>query len=197
MADLSRIMADIFKPKGAEEIPVIYAKRNLDMVHKYNLKDKSFEGLRRVARNGKVIYEVDENYSGLVIDGETGYCKIHDTENNRKRFERCSRPQKRTVMVNQLDPDTGENKVVPTEIIEKPMYERIDQSIIQRTDPTDITENKEIMAAIIAKVKEELENKALNEEGKAVISAMSEPKKISRPKREPLMAPVVMGEGNA
>lgn len=74
-------------------MPVILAKRlDPQIPTTSNLRDYGFEGLTRLDREGGVQWEPSRNFV-LTIDGDTGDCRIPETEFNRKRLKRLSVPR--------------------------------------------------------------------------------------------------------
>jgi hypothetical protein len=95
------------------------------------LTDYGFEGLSRAERGGKTLWEPSRNFV-LYIDGETGNCRIPDTENNRKRLERLSKGGKETVKRIVLD-DNGQTQTKTEEIETPPTYKMMEQNLATST----------------------------------------------------------------
>lgn len=131
------IVKEFLSPRKEDEFPHFYARFNMGgRTYSYNLRHKRmFEGMKKTITNGKVDFVVDPNFS-LVVDGETGYCKIADTPYNRKKFDLLSTPRKRTVIKHELkyDKKTGEEVPVQTETVieEPPMFERLDRGSLEK-----------------------------------------------------------------
>lgn len=71
-------------------MPVILAKRiDRQIPTTNNLRDYGFEGLSRVERGGAIQWEPNRNFV-LTIEGDTGACRIPDTDFNRKRLKRLT-----------------------------------------------------------------------------------------------------------
>ena len=135
----SDLVEDLFKPRKEGDVPYIYAKKRLPMRHTYNLFEKDWDGLRKVQKNGKVTFEIDLNHN-VVINGETGECRIPDTKNNRKRLERLCKPTKVMGTHREYQPD-GTFKEIPKEIEVPPAYTRLDENLLERKT-LDVMESK-------------------------------------------------------
>lgn len=134
------IYEDMLKPQSEEAFPCIYAKRIDRSLRPKRpaIHDKSFEGLKRVIRNGRVEFDVYQDFC-LIIDGETGHCKVPDTPYNRKRLEELSTTRKGTDYIrkrnwdyhDERDPRAWEEHPVEVEV--PPLYELLDKTIIQKS----------------------------------------------------------------
>lgn len=130
---------EALKPREEGEIPYIYAKRHLKDPLPYPIHDKSnWEGLRRVFRRGKVEFETHEDFC-LRIEGNDekephiiGFCKIPDTENNRKRLKALSKPREEDATEIQIG-DEGERIQVPIKVSIPPLYTRLDKSLVKES----------------------------------------------------------------
>lgn len=114
-------------------MPVILARRfDPQIPSTCNISDYGFEGLRPVDKNGKKAWEVYHDFV-LVIDGETGNCRIPDTERNRKRLERLCKVERETVTRIAIDPATN-LQVTHEEVRDiTPTYQLLEQNIAQST----------------------------------------------------------------
>lgn len=113
-------------------MPVILAKRlDPQMPTTTTLRDYGFEGLSQVDRNGTTQWEVNRNFV-LYIDGETGDCRIPETENNRKRLKRLS-VQKTERIKRVIMDDDGQTKEIEETVNVPPTYKMMEQSLAQST----------------------------------------------------------------
>lgn len=119
----------LFSPKNREEAPYILCRRNVPHVMTYQLHDTTWEGLRRTTRNGQTQYEIDHNFV-LTIELD-GTCKIPDTPNNQKRLSWISKPLITKATKKVFDYVTGVQREEEIEITEPPLYERIEDNLIE------------------------------------------------------------------
>jgi len=124
------MMDEILQTPGDGDIPSILCKRNGIIPETYNLKDSSWEGLKKGRRGGKVSFVPDENFI-LYIQMGTGLCRIHDTEFNRKRLDILSKPHKKKVTKHEMQAD---GKIKEVDVFEpvQGMYERVEQDLIKQ-----------------------------------------------------------------
>lgn len=84
------VLEQLIGDSQEDGMPVILAKRlDPQIPATVPLRDYGFEGLTRLDRGGATVWEPNRSFV-LVIDGETGNCRVPDTENNRKRLKRLS-----------------------------------------------------------------------------------------------------------
>lgn len=113
-------------------MPVILAKRLDPQIPTTTvLRDYGFEGLSRMDRGGATVWEPNRSYV-LMIDGETGNCRVPDTEFNRKRLKRLSivrhEKVKKITLSDDGQPIEGEETIpVPA------TYKMMEQSLAQST----------------------------------------------------------------
>jgi hypothetical protein len=126
------VLEQLLGETGGDGMPVILAKRQDPQIPTTGtLTDYGFEGLTRIDRGGKVQWEPNHNFV-LYIDGETGNCRIPDTENNRKRLKRLSQGGQETVTRLVLDEDgqtTKQDEVIPI----PPTYKMMEQNLATST----------------------------------------------------------------
>lgn len=126
------VLEQLLGETGGDGMPVILAKRMDPQIPTTNtLTDYGFEGLARVDKAGKTAWEPSRNFV-LYIDGETGNCRIPDTENNRKRLKRLSIGGKETIKHLSLNDDG--KPVAREEVIEvPPTYKMMEQNLATST----------------------------------------------------------------
>lgn len=111
-------------------MPVILAKRLDPQIPTTNtLRDYGFEGLSREDRDG-VVQWVPNRQFVLSIEGDTGSCRIPDTENNRKRLKRLSitKTEKvKRIVIN----DEGQPAEVEDTVPVPATYKMMEQSLAQ------------------------------------------------------------------
>lgn len=131
LQDPGNLLAEkIFGPQKKDEIPYILCRRNFSHPMTYNQHDATWEGLRRVIRDGRVKFEIHHNFN-LIIYAPNGYCKIPKTPSNEKRLDRIGKPTIRTETHRRIDHSTGQWTDEEVEVREPPMYERIEDSMIE------------------------------------------------------------------
>lgn len=111
-------------------MPVILAKRlDPQIPSTSNLRDYGFEGLTRMERNGVIEWVPSRDFV-LTIEGDTGSCRIPDTEFNRKRLKRLSIAKTEKIMRVIMN-DNGQPEEVPDTIPVPPTYKMMEQSLAQ------------------------------------------------------------------
>ena len=74
------VLEQLIGDPNDDGMPVILAKRlDPQIPTTNNLRDYGFEGLSRVERGGSIQWEPNKNFV-LIIEGDTGNCRIPDTE---------------------------------------------------------------------------------------------------------------------
>ncbi len=113
-------------------MPVILAKRiDSQIPTTNNLRDYGFEGLSRTERAGAIHWEPNQSFV-LTIEGDTGNCRIPDTEFNRKRLKRLS-IQKTEKIKRIIMDDEGQTKEVEDTIPVPATYKMMEQTLAQST----------------------------------------------------------------
>ncbi len=126
------VLEQLLGETGGDGMPVVLAKRIDPQIPTTNtLTDYGFEGLRKVEKGGKIAWEVDRNFV-LYIDGETGNCRIPETENNRKRLKRLSKGGSEKVKRITMN-DDGVLKEVEEEVEIPPTYKMMEQNLAAST----------------------------------------------------------------
>lgn len=126
------VLEQLLGETGGDGMPVILAKRLDPQIPTTNtLTDYGFEGLKKVEKGGKVSWEVDRNFV-LYIDGETGNCRIPETEKNRQRLKRLSKGGTEKVKRLTLNED-GVIKEVEEEVEIAPTYKMMEQNLAAST----------------------------------------------------------------
>lgn len=126
------VLEQLIGDPNDDGMPVILAKRfDPQIPTTNNLRDYGFEGLSRTERAGVVQWEPNQNFV-LTIDGETGNCRIPDTEFNRKRLKRLSIQRMEKVKRIIMDED-GQTKEVDDTIPVPATYKMMEQSLAQST----------------------------------------------------------------
>jgi hypothetical protein len=126
------VLEQLIGDPNDDGMPVILAKRfDPQIPTTNNLRDYGFEGLSRTERAGVVQWEPNLNFV-LTIDGETGNCRIPDTEFNRKRLKRLSIQRMEKVKRIIMDED-GQTKEVDDTIPVPATYKMMEQSLAQST----------------------------------------------------------------
>ncbi len=138
------VLEQLIGDPNDDGMPVILAKRiDPQIPCTSNLRDYGFEGLKQVERFGKTEWEPHGNFV-LVIDGETGNCRIPNTEKNRFRLERLSKVTTETVKRRTLDTSTNEWTEIDEEVSSLPTYRRMEENLAQSS----------LVEAVAAKVME-------------------------------------------
>lgn len=130
MINATDIAQQIFNQQDPNAMPVILCRRHVPHPMTYVLHDYTWEGLRRVVRNGKQAWEIDKNYV-LTIE-INGTCRIPDTQQNRTRLEMLSKPKMTTVFQREFDYATGTFTEKEAQVVEPAMYERIENTMINQ-----------------------------------------------------------------
>ncbi len=143
------IVDEMFAPKKEGDVPFFYAKMHLPTKYSHIIHPKGlFRGLKRVVRSGRVVFEEDPDWC-LQVDGETGYCKIPDTEHNRNEFKRMSSPKQRKVIKTKVEWNAeGIQEAVQYEAFETdpPLFEMIEESAIEKNRMKSLEEQLQELA---------------------------------------------------
>lgn len=132
------LIEEMLSPKKKDDIPCIYAKKNLGGVFTYDTFDKRWEGMTKVIQNGAVSHTLKLDFA-LRINGLDGTCKIPATPNNKKLFNKLCQKIPRTGTRQDPQPD-GTTKVVEFEYDEDPLWSRIDENTLDAGLTEDIVE---------------------------------------------------------
>lgn len=125
------VLEQLIGDPNDDGIPVILAKRlDPQIPCTCDLRDYGFEGLRQVERFGKTEWEPHGNFV-LIIDGETGNCRIPDTPQNRVRLERLSKVTTEVVKRKILDTATNEWTETDEAVTSLPTYRRMEENLAQ------------------------------------------------------------------
>lgn len=126
------VLEQLIGDSQEDGMPVILAKRIDPQIPATNvLRDYGFEGLTQVSRAGATIWEPNRSFV-LIIDGETGNCRVPDTEFNRKRLKRLSivRTEKvKKITFNDEGQTIEGEETVPV----TPTYKMMEQTLAQST----------------------------------------------------------------
>lgn len=136
------VLQQLIGEESDDGMPVILAKRlDPSIPNTCNLRDYGFEGLtdKGVDLNGKTLWEPNRNFV-LVIDGETGNCRIPDTKNNRARLKRLSAIERRPVTRVVLNEATGKTETIEESEIVPPTYTMMEQNLAQSSMVAAIAE---------------------------------------------------------
>lgn len=126
------VLEQLIGDPNEDGMPVILAKRlDPQIPTTNNLRDYGFEGLSRAERNGSIQWEPNRNFV-LIIEGETGNCRIPDTENNRKRLKRLSITRTEKIKKIVMD-DEGQTKEIEETVPVTPTYKMMEQTLAQST----------------------------------------------------------------
>lgn len=150
--DQNEAMKEFLRPRRPGEMPFILAQRWLPYPNRdgnHNINDYEWEGLERQTRGNKAVWIPHKNFC-LKVDGMTGYCKIPDTEFNRARLQKLSKPRTKEKIVARLNDDTGE--VEQRRVVEEtpPLYKRIDRNVLESGTEDALYES------VLARVKKDL-----------------------------------------
>lgn len=126
------VLEQLIGDPNDDGMPVILAKRfDPQIPTTNNLRDYGFEGLTRVERSGVIQWEPNQNFV-LTIEGDTGNCRIPDTEFNRKRLKRLSVSKTEKVKRIIMD-DDGQTKEVDDVVPVPATYKMMEQTLAQST----------------------------------------------------------------
>lgn len=117
------LVRQILQKRRPEETPGIWCRRNFPYKLTSPQWDPMWEVLRKVEKNGKIVFEVDPK--GNTRINEDGTCFIHDTPNNRKRLERISKETVTHKKKKVYDNLTGTMVEKPFTEVTTPEYERL------------------------------------------------------------------------
>ena len=132
------LVEEMISPKAKDDIPYIYAKKNLKEIFTYDFFDKRWQGMTKVMQNGKVAHTLKLDFA-LRISGLDGTCKIPATPDNKKLFEKLCQPIKRSATRHDPQPD-GSTKEVEFTHEEAPLWSRIDENVLDAGLTDDIVE---------------------------------------------------------
>ena len=127
------VLQQLIGEESDDGMPVILAKRiDPSIPNTCNLRDYGFEGLieKGTDINGKLVWEPHRNFV-LIIDGESGNCRIPDTKNNRERLKRLSKVEKRPITRVVLNEATGKTESVEESEIVPATYTLMEQNLAQ------------------------------------------------------------------
>ncbi len=124
---MNDVYLESLKPRVEGAMPVLHARRIDGIPCNHNLSDATFEGLAKRNRNGKEVWEVDDNRK-IRIDGITGECVIPDTPFNRERLKKLSTA--RDVEAVTFDRDAKGNLIEKKRMTKSTiMYEVVDETM--------------------------------------------------------------------
>lgn len=134
-------------------MPVILARRIDPQIPTTTvLRDYGFEGLSRVERSGVVQWEPSRSFV-LVIDGDSGNCRIPDTEFNRKRLKRLGQSKTEKIKRIIIDDKGQPVEVDDTQTIQ-PTYVMMEQTLAQSTLVDSVAKRvMEMMNALTAQAR--------------------------------------------
>lgn len=129
---LTRDVLEQLLGETGDGMPVILAKRLDPQIPTTNtITDYGFEGLSKVSKGGKSIWEPNRNFV-LYVDGETGNCRIPNTPNNKKRLQRLSKIDKEKIKRIIID-DEGQPITREEEIEIPPTYKMLEADLAAST----------------------------------------------------------------
>lgn len=126
----AEIAKSLFEPQDPNAPPTILCRRNTPHRLTYALHDPTWEGLKKTTRHGKTMWEIDRNFNMRIE--VNGYCRIPDTKNNRARLELLSKPLVKRATQKKFNFTTLKEEEIEVEIIEKPIYERVQDNLFQK-----------------------------------------------------------------
>lgn len=132
----NEIAQQIFAQQDPDAMPVVLCRRHVPHKMTYVLHDYTWEGLKRVTRAGKPVWEIDKDFV-LTIEID-GTCRIPQTKQNMARLEFVSKPRKTMATQRDFDYATGNFSDREVEVIEPPMYERIGNNLMQQSTVDNI-----------------------------------------------------------
>jgi len=132
------LVQEMISPKLKDDIPYIYAKKDLKGTFTYDFYDKRWQGMIKVMRNGEVAHTLKLDFA-LRISGLDGTCKIPATPDNKKLFNKLCQPIKRSATRHDPQED-GSTKAVEYDYEEKPLWSRIDENVLDAGLTDDIVE---------------------------------------------------------
>jgi len=132
------LVQEMISPKLKDDVPYIYARKDLKGTFTYDFYDKRWQGMTKIMRNGSVAHTLKLNFA-LRISGLDGTCKIPATPDNKKLFEKLCQPIKRSATRHDPQPD-GSTKEVEYDYEEAPLWSRIDENVLDAGLTDDIVE---------------------------------------------------------
>lgn len=129
------VLERMIEPKDPNAIPYIYCRRNCNHpadrwghFWDHELTDYGWQGLRKIMKNGKVAFEMDDSF--VLMISKDGTCAIPNTEKNRERLKMMdSLPKVRSTKVSRDHLNKEKRETIW--IDQAPQYEEIDNSIVE------------------------------------------------------------------
>jgi hypothetical protein len=121
----------MLRPVEEGDMPVILAKFNGHVPEKYDIRQKHWQGLKPRMSNGRRIWDIIDNNFVLVIERESGHCRIPKTEKNMKMFKKVSQPKMETRSEHTTD-DFGNLITKEIEVEVPGRFSRLEENVLQK-----------------------------------------------------------------